>query len=144
MSGVGKSTVVGELVARGHKAVDADYGYCDLLPDGRQQWREDAIERLLDTEDAPVLFLAGSEENQVRFHPRFDAIVLLTAPVDVLTDRLATRDTNPFGKDPAELARILDDLREVEPLLRGVATHEIDATRPVGEVVAEVERIGRG
>ena len=47
MSGVGKSTLVHELVARGHKAVDTDYGYCEVLPDGRQRWREDAVERLL-------------------------------------------------------------------------------------------------
>jgi shikimate kinase len=143
MSGTGKSTVAAELVARGHRAVDVDHGYVVPTADGRQLWDEPRIEALLD-EPAGLLFVLGLEENGVRFLPRFDAIVLLTAPVDVLTERLATRDTNPFGKDPAELARILDDLREVEPLLRGVATHEIDATRPVGEVVAEVERIGRG
>ncbi len=39
---------------------------------------------------------------------------------------------------------MLDDLREVEPRLRRVATHELDATRPLAEVVDEVERIGLG
>jgi predicted GTPase len=78
MSGTGKSSVVAALAAWGHKAVDADDGWCEPLPDGRQRWREDAIERLLDTEDAEVLFLAGCEENQVRFHPRFDLSEVVT------------------------------------------------------------------
>jgi hypothetical protein len=35
------------------------------LPDGRQRWREDAIEQLLAIEDADVLFVAGCEERRV-------------------------------------------------------------------------------
>jgi broad-specificity NMP kinase len=141
MSAVGKSSVVRALVERGHRAVDTDEGFTVPLPDGRQQWDEPRIERLLD-EPAELLFVAGCEENQVRFHPRFDAIVLLTAPQQVLEHRLASRSTNPFGKDPAELERIRSDVREVEPLLRRVATHQIDTTRPLDDVVDEVERIG--
>jgi hypothetical protein len=70
MSGTGKSSVIDALSARGFKAVDTDDGWCEPLPDGRQRWREDAIGQLLDTEDAEVLFVAGCEENQVRFHSR--------------------------------------------------------------------------
>jgi hypothetical protein len=43
MSGTGKSAVIRELVARGHKAVDTDDGWCELGRDGRQMWREDAM-----------------------------------------------------------------------------------------------------
>ena len=108
------------------------------MPDGRQRWREDAIGQLLDTEDADVLFVAGCEENQVRLHPRFDLIILLSAPVGVLAERLASRTTNSFGRAPGDLARVLDDLQAVEPLLRKAATHEIRTTMPLGDVVAEV------
>jgi hypothetical protein len=38
-------------------------------------WREDAIEALLATEDADVLFVAGCKENQVQFHAQFDHII---------------------------------------------------------------------
>lgn len=138
MSGTGKSSVIHALSARGFKAVDTDDGWCEPLPDGRQRWREDAIGQLLDTEDADVLFIAGCEENQVRFHPRFDLIILLSAPVEVLAERLASRTTNSFGRAPGELARVLDDLQAVEPLLRTAATHEIRTTVPLGDVVAEV------
>jgi adenylate kinase family enzyme len=138
MSGTGKSSVVAALAASGHKAIDADGGWCELLPDGRQRWREDAIERLLDTEDAEVLFLAGCEENQVRFHPRFDLIILLSAPAEVLVERIADRTTNGYGRAPGELGRILADLRAVEPRLRAAADHEIRTTMPLGEVVTTV------
>jgi hypothetical protein len=33
-------------------------------------------------------------------------------------------------------------VREVEPLLRATCTHEIDATQPIGDVVAELVMIG--
>jgi dephospho-CoA kinase len=141
MSGTGKSSVVRELIARGYKAVDTDDGWCEPLPDGRQQWREDAIEELLDTEDADVLFVAGCEENQVRFHPRFDHIVLLSAPLETLVERLSTRTTNSFGRSPAERQRVLDDVATVEPLLRGVADHEVVTTEPLDEVVTTVLRL---
>jgi dephospho-CoA kinase len=138
MSGTGKSSVIHALSARGFKAVDTDDGWCEPLPDGRQRWQEDAIGQLLDTEDADVLFVAGCEENQVRFHPRFDLIILLSAPVEVLAERLSSRTTNSFGRAPGELERVLDDLQAVEPLLRKVASHEIRTTKPLGEVVGEV------
>jgi dephospho-CoA kinase len=141
MSGTGKSSVVRALAARGYKAVDTDDGWSEPLPDGRQQWREDAIGRLLDTEDADVLFVAGCEENQAQFHPRFDHIVLLSAPVETLLERVATRTGNPYGKSPDDLSRILADLENVEPLLRRVADHEIRTTAPLDEVVEDVLRL---
>jgi dephospho-CoA kinase len=141
MSGTGKSSVISELAARGYKAVDTDDGWCEELPDGRQRWREDAIGQLLDTEDAGLLFVAGCEENQVRFHSRFDLIILLSAPAEVMVERLASRTTNPFGKAPGDLERLLDDLRMVEPALRKAADHEIHTTMPLGDVVTKVLRL---
>lgn len=75
MSGTGKSSVTRELVARGYKAVDTDDGWSEPQPDGRQSWREDAIQALLMTEDADVWFVVGCEENQNRFLPQFDKLV---------------------------------------------------------------------
>jgi dephospho-CoA kinase len=144
MSGSGKSTVVAALAARGYRAVDVDDGWTEPLPDGRQRWREAAIEALLADERWPVLFIAGCEENQARFYPRFDQIVLLSAPCATIIERLATRTTNNFGKHPDELRRILDDLHQVEPLLRAVAHHEIDTTAPLADVVAAIERLAAG
>jgi dephospho-CoA kinase len=141
MSGTGKSSVVRELVGLGYKAVDLDDGWCEPQPDGRQLWREDAVQTLLSTEDTNVLFVAGCEENQPKFHPQFDHIVLLSAPLETMLERLATRTTNSYGKAPEELRRFLDDVEAVEPLLRRVADHEVRTTAPIDEVVATVLRL---
>jgi len=141
MSGTGKSSVIGALAARGYKAVDTDDGWCETLPGGRQRWREEAVEQLLAIEDADVLFVAGCEENQVRFHPRFDVIILLSAPAEILAERLASRTSNSYGKTPGELRRVFDDLQVIEPLLRNAADYEISTTMPLNDVVTAVLRL---
>jgi shikimate kinase len=138
MSGTGKSGVIAELAALGYKAVDTDDGWCEPQPDGRQRWREDAIQELLAAEDTAILFVAGCEENQAKFHSQFDHIILLSASVEVLTQRLAARTNNPFGKSALESRRFQADVQEVEPLLRGIADREIDATLPLSQVVRAI------
>ena len=141
MSGTGKSTVTRRLARHGYKAVDADDGLTEALPDGTQRWREQAVQDLLSVEDAPILFLAGCEENMVKFLPQFDQVILLSAPVDTLLQRLATRTNNPFGKDPTELARVLQDVEAIEPRLRALADHEVGTAAPLDEVVSEILRL---
>lgn len=74
-------------------------------------------------------------------HARFDHIILLSAPIETLVERLAARTTNSFGKAPEELRRILDDVENVEPLLRRAADHEIRTTVPLDDVVTTVLRL---
>jgi len=138
MSGTGKSSVIRELAALGYKAIDTDEGWCEDLPGGRQRWREDAVAGLLDVEDADVLFIAGCEENQVRFHPRFDLIILLSAPAQTMVERLTARTGNPYGQALGDMEQILGDLAAVEPRLRKAADHEIRTTIPLTDVVAKV------
>jgi hypothetical protein len=40
-----------------------------------------------------------------------------------------------------ERAMILDDLARVEPLLREGCTHELDASRPLADIVADLTAI---
>ena len=77
----------------------------------------------------------------MRFHAQFDHIVLLSAPLETLVERLANRTGNPFGKAPEELRRVLDDVETVEPLLRRVADHEVRTTVPLNDVVNTVLRL---
>jgi len=147
MSGTGKSAALAELARRGHRVVDTDYGaYSEEVPcskaGGREQlWREDRIEALLNGYRDEVLFISGCVSNQGQFYPRFDAVVLLTAPANVILERVARRESNAFGKRDAERDRILDDLAKVEPLLRAGATAEIDTRTPLDEVVDALEKI---
>jgi dephospho-CoA kinase len=110
MSGTAKSSVIRGLAARGYKAVETDDGWSEPLPDGRQRWREDAICVLLAADDADVLFVAGCEESQARFHSQFDHVILLSAPPETLLERLAARTSNSCGKAPGELSRVFHDL----------------------------------
>jgi dephospho-CoA kinase len=137
MSGAGKSSLLDELAARGYRTVDTDYGDYFHSADGESLWREDRIDALLNSapDELPgVLFVQGTTRNQVLFYPRFDHIVLLSAPPEILAERLATRAGNPYGKDPAELAETLAYQQSVEPLLRASATLEVVTTVPVAQV----------
>ena len=148
MSGTGKSTLIGELAQRGYDAVDTDstdwcvwvYSRADDLPPGVRPgqewiWREEKIQALLEDSDRDVLFVSGCVSNQGRFYPLFDHIVLLSAPTEVIIERLRTRTNNDYGKDPEELADVLHHIATVEPLLRRGATLEIDTRAPLDEVV---------
>jgi len=140
MSGTGKSSALAELARRGHRVVDTDYG--DWIEEGTERlWREDRIDALLTEHDDGVLFVSGCVPNQGKFYPRFDAVVLLSAPADVIVERVRTRDTNDYGKSDAERESILRDLAAVEPLLRAGATAEIDTRVSTAEVADELERI---
>ena len=159
MSGTGKSAVIAELAARGYHAVDADcdeYSHWVAVGDddadipgspveaGRDWvWREGRIQALLAAADADILFLGGCAANMRGFLPQFDLIILLSAPAEVIVGRLATRTTNPYGKRPAEVARTLELIEAVEPLLRRIATHEIDTSAPLDEMVASILRLAQ-
>ena len=106
MSAVGKSTIAERLTELGYKAVDTDVGGYSVVDErGDQHWDVDRIRMLLATEDADVLFVVGSDDAQVHFYEDFDHIVLLSAPRDVIVERLATRTNNPFGKTSDEWRR---------------------------------------
>ena len=142
MSGTGKSSALAELARRRFRTVDTDEpGWTVEDADGSRWWDEERIARLLD-EDGRTLYVSGTVTNQGRFYDRFDAIVLLSAPAEVLLARIGVRTTNDYGKSEAERELILTHLREVEPLLRATCTHEIDATLPPAEVVERLVEIG--
>jgi shikimate kinase len=144
MSGTGKSSALQMLGEKGYRVVDTDtdaWSEWITEPDGSQDWiwREDEITSLLTSHRHGHLFVAGCKTNQGMFYRLFDHIALLSAPSEVLLVRVATRTGNPYGKQPAERALILQYLTEVEPLLRATATVEIDAALPLSLVVQRLE-----
>ncbi len=146
MSGTGKSSALRELARRGHRVVDTDDdGWSEQVTsaDGgtEQLWREERMDTLLAEPGMGTVFVSGCVANQGRFYDRFDAIVLLSVPADVMLERIATRETNDFGKTGDERARILADFEQVEPLLRAGATAEIDTRAPISAVADQLEAI---
>ena len=149
MSGTGKSSALAELARRGHRTVDTDYGgWITDGPDGEPVWDAARMGAFLDDareqpagHPAKALYVAGTVVNQGVFYPRFDAVVLMSAPLDVILARVATRTNNPYGNSAAERDRIAADLAAYEPLLRRTCTVEIDTSGPLAEVVRRLEEL---
>jgi dephospho-CoA kinase len=144
MSGTGKSSALALLARHGHDTVDTDEpGWIiqSQTPDGPEPlWDLDRVGALLDRHQTGWLFIAGCVANQSVLYNRFDAVVLLSAPVDVLLERVTDR-ANPFGSSAEDRATIASDLATYEPLLRAGADHEIMTTAPISEVVSALEQI---
>ena len=145
MSGTGKSTALDELGRRGFRVVDTDSpAWSEWIPAADEWlWREDRIAALLAEEADDVLYVSGCMSNQGKFYDRFAAVVLLSAPFDVILQRVASRTTNDYGKGPGELELIRFHLESVEPLLRATCTHELDANQPLDDVVDALIAIGQ-
>jgi shikimate kinase len=155
LSGTGKSTVIDELAARGYKAVDLDSEeYSEWIPYTPTSatdipveptrdwvWREDRVQELLLTNNADVLFVSGCAVNMGKFLSQFDHVILLSAPAQVIVDRLTNRTNNQYGKQPEEMERVLAQIETVEPLLREASGHEINTSAAIKEVIVRVLQI---
>lgn len=139
MSGAGKSSLLAELARRGHLTVDTDDGGY-VLPDHR--WDEARISRLLSAH--ADLVVAGTVENQGDFYDRFAHVILLSAPLEVLLERVARRTTNPYGRTPEQQDEIRRYVVEVEPLLRRGASMELDGRRSSADLADDVEKLIAG
>lgn len=139
MSGVGKSTLLDELQRRGHLTVDTDYNGWERL-DGT--WDETRMSRLLD--DHHDVVVSGTVSNQGVFYDRFEHLVLLTVPLDVLLERVTRRSNNPYGKTAEQQDEIRRYVAEVEPLLRRGASLELDGRLPVHVLADRLEQLLTG
>lgn len=137
MSGAGKSTLLGELARRGHHTVDTDDDGWKLPS---SVWDEPRMSNLLAQHDD--VLVTGTVENQGKFYNRFDHVVLLSAPVDVMIDRVASRTNNPYGRTKVHQNEVRQYVREVEPLLRRGASIELDGRRPVAVLADAIEALG--
>lgn len=132
LSGTGKTTVTERLRARGFEVVETDVdGWCEWsqLPSDTEPgwlWREDRMHDLLAAPRSGPLFVSGCVSNQSRFYPQFDRVVLLTAPAEVMLERVRTRTHNPYGQTAKQHQEVLRHIATVGPLLRRGADVEFD------------------
>lgn len=136
MSGTGKSTVLAELQARGYETVDTDYEAW-TLSDGK--WDEQRMAELLAS--TKQIIVSGTVENQGNFYQYFDHIVLLSAPLRVLLERVKNRTSNSYGKTPEQQSQIAAYKQSIEPLLRQGATLELDSQAPIEEIADCIEKL---
>ena len=143
MSGTGKSTVLAELGRRGHRVVDTDAPgwivHAETRDGPEPVWDLDRVGSLLDEHRAGWLFVSGCVANQGVLYDRFDAVVLLSAPLDVILARIADR-ANPFGSRPEDGPKIAGDQAVFEPRLRAGADYEVTTTAPLDEVATALEQ----
>lgn len=139
MSGVGKTTLLDELRRRGHLTVDTDY---DGWRSPDQTWDERRTGRLLARH--PDVIVSGTVENQGLFYDRFEHVVLLSAPLDVIFERVSRRSHNPYGKTAEQRAEIAGYVQTVEPLLRRGATLQLDGRPSISELADAVARLVTG
>lgn len=136
MSGSGKSSVLDELNSRGHLTIDTDYNGW-VLDDGT--WDETRMDQFLNQPGDVVI--SGTVENQGQFYDRFEHIILLSAPLPVLLQRVKSRTDNNYGKIEAQQSEIAGYFKSVEPLLRKGASMELDGQRPVVELANVIEKL---
>jgi shikimate kinase len=135
MSGSGKSTLLAAVARRGFRTVDTDY---DGWGQSEARWDEPRMSALLAQHS--TIAVCGTAENQGRFYDRFEHVIYLYVPLEVLLDRVCARSNNPYGKTSEQQADIARYVVTVEPLIRRTATLELDGLMPV-ETLAE--RVGQ-
>jgi shikimate kinase len=153
MSGTGKTAVIRELASRGYPAHDLDTPewseWIDAAPsDGLTPvqgkdwvWREDRVRALLSGPGDGTLFVSGCAENMSRLFPLIDCIILLSAPVATIVERLEARSPGGYGHAADERRKVVDLIATIEPLLRQAADREIDTRKPVRATVDEILQI---
>ena len=146
LSGAGKSSVYEELIERGYKAIstdrawkvhaDADTGLSDRPI--HSMWDQQKAVSELESPQPEVLFVCGSSRNRDRFLPYFTRIFNLRIDDDTMRRRLRERTNNEFGKQPEEVELMLRLNRSDE---KPAGAIDVDATRPLNQVVDELLRL---
>lgn len=155
MSATGKSSIITELSARGFEAVDldtpewshwVDADPADTLTPATGKdwvWREDRVRELLSAPRERPLFVSGCAENMERLFPWIDRIVLLSAPLPTILERLGQRGPGAYGCTEEEQQNVVALISTVEPLLRESADLEIATTKSLSETADEIAAIAR-
>lgn len=141
MSGVGKSTLLQALKNDDNLTLDLDDGGWILFDLVYNEPAFDIARLLAFFADHPDqdIFLCGTAANQGLLYPHLTAVITLTAPLEVMHQRIISRRDNPFGQWPEEWAQIVRDKREIEPLLMAGSDYVCNTDRDWQAVVQDVQ-----
>ncbi len=84
------------------------------------------------------MFVGGCAENMQRLFPLIDTVILLSAPVETIMERLSARSPGSYGNTAEDRQKVSELISTIEPLLRGSAHHEIDTRGLVTDKVDEI------
>lgn len=164
ISGSGKSTICKELKRRGYEAHDADgegfNKWCDKETgkiageydrnkvdpkewDKKYSWNTSRIEveKLAKSAINKLAFLCGVSANEEAVWDLFTKVICLSIDEATLRNRITTRTTNEFGKEPYEFEIVLEWYKTYsgDYLKKGALL--VDANRPLNQVVDEILKI---
>lgn len=135
MSGVGKTTILDHLNQDGHLTIDLDYdGW--IFFDGTMD-----VQRILDYINHnrnKSIFLAGTAINQKEIYPYLDFVITLTAPLEVMKERIQARENNSFGKSEEEWAKVVDDKIHFEARIIQSSDLTISTDKSIHDVMKEI------
>ncbi len=86
MSGAGKSTLLAAVARRGHPSIDTDYDGWELPG---TLWDEPRMSTLL--AEHTTIAVSGTAQNQGRFYDRFEHVIYLRVPLEILLHRVRVR-----------------------------------------------------
>ncbi len=161
VAGSGKSTLREELERRGHRAEDADEGFCAWFDQDGQRvptmplhlrspdwyanhhWRllTERVRALADECASDVGFLLGVAANADEMAPYFASAFYLTADTDVICERLRTRDGEAHDVRFAAFASARDWQESAEQHWRSQGLAALDSSGTPSDVADALIRL---
>ncbi len=151
LSGTGKSSVYEELLRRGHAAISTDRAWAyhadpeTGLPGGpatHETWMWDPQKAVgeLESLEHEVLFVCGSSRNRDHFLSYFTRVFNLRIDDATMRRRLEARTEDDWPLGQAGVDLMLELNRSDEGPAGAI---DVDATRPLDQVVDELLRLAR-
>ena len=159
-SGAGKSTVRKELQNRGYEAHDTDEDGMSAwynIETGKQvkrpaekerspDWYKyhayrmspERVKELAERAKDKLIFLCGIPSNDLELAEYYDKVICLVIDEEVMKQRVASRETNNFGKAADELELMLYWHGKMLERYEAFGATMIDATQPLKTVVDEI------
>jgi shikimate kinase len=158
VAGTGKSYLVREMKRRGLNAFDADEGFATFVdadgteveydPEGGAEWwkshnyvlKPEALEKMFSSDKTAFLFgdvggQPGKGNGLFDVAHRFDRVCYLSAPVELIRERLSNRTDNTFGKNLDEVEGTVKHKAKMDKIARERGFEKIDTTLPTEEII---------
>lgn len=157
-AGTGKTTTCEALANRGYAAYDMEDEGLFTMVDGETgeemidfdptdpvavetgQWICDTeqLQAHMQAVDASVPFYGAIGSNTEELLPLFDEIILLTADMEEIRERLGTRPPGGYGREPAIQDQILEGKDGFEEWMRSEGATVVRTDRSIDETIAEI------
>jgi hypothetical protein len=157
MSGSGKSATGDTLRKKGFAVIDVDFKDATSWVDAKTHepaaykpgdgyerirellyfWKPGAMLPLLEASQSSATphFFDGYAQNIQDFYPYFSKMFILIANEDIVSERLHSRVSGDWGKDPGELQQSIEDLVVYQNQLKQAGAIAIDSTQPIEQIV---------